>query len=113
MRLHVGAVEGGRFRDRSEHRQSLDQIGPKAPPGLAIEPVVDRRGGTTLGQAITPSEPCLKDMYDAWNHAPIIDTLCARLVSQDVPFNKRTPRIAQPKQACNSPASNSLKPLGS
>jgi len=113
VRLDVSAVDGGRFRDRPGHRQSLHEIGPEAPAGPAIEPVVDRRRGTVFRRAITPSAARLQDMDDARDHTPVIDTPRARLVARDMRFNQRPLRIAQPKQARHPTSSKSLKPLES
>ncbi len=102
VRLDIGAVDGGAFRDRARGGERLDKVQPEPLARPSVKAVVDRCRRAVLLRAITPAASDLEYMDDARDHGAVINAASARLVHGHMRLDHRPLLVRQPKQMSHS-----------
>ena len=77
MSFNRGRVERQHDAVFARLGQRFEDCAPSSSLGPAIEAIVDRRVGTVLGRAVSPSRTTSKHVNDAGDHAPVVHSVGA------------------------------------
>ena len=97
MRFHGGAINQNLRRRSAGLRERVEHVGPYALFRPPDEAVVERLSRSVLGRRIDPTAARFQHLYDAADHAPIINARFATRVCRQMRFDLRELRVRQPE----------------